>query len=134
MIFAVGVLIWSSCGSAHALYPARQTVGTMTSQGWATLNAQNARTDVDEFLVEIFDGDSWVPSTAAVVMPDRLTVPASRAGEPPVVRTLRVLVSLKGAKEREVMVCTKSVPRTLSPTELLMNTRVCARVKVRSVL
>lgn len=133
LILAIAALVCSSSGVAHALYPATQTTGTMTTQGWATLTALNARTDVNEFVVEIFDGNSWTPSTAAVAIPDRLVVPASRPGEPPVIRNVRVLVRLNGAKERDVMVCTKSAPKTLAPTEMLVNTRVCARVKVRSI-
>lgn len=133
LIIALGALLCGGAGSAHALFPARQTVNTMTSQGWATLNAINGRNDVTEFAVEIFEGDTWTPSSAAIAIPDRLTVPASRAGQSPVVRKLRILILLKGAREREVMVCTKSVPVASAPSEMVVNTRVCARAKVRSI-
>lgn len=131
------ILAGAACAgpsSAHALFPARQTINSFGAQGWATLKAINGRTDVTDFVVEVFEGDNWTPSRSAVAMPDRLTVPASRKGQAPVVRNVRVLVRLNGQKEREVMVCTKSVPKVQIPSEMIVNTRVCSRVKVRSLV
>lgn len=134
LILTVAAAFCAGPGSAHALFPARQTVNTFGVQGWATLKAINGRTDVTEFVVEVFEGESWTPSRSAVTTPERLTIPASRKGNVPVVRNLRVLVHLRGQKEREVMVCTKSVPKALLPSEMVVNTRVCSRVRVRSVV
>lgn len=133
MILLVAAGLYAGPSSAHALYPATQTVQTLGSHGWASLKALNGRTDVTHFIIEVFDDDTWKPSTNAVATPDRIIVPAHRQGEPPVARTVRVLVRLAGARERKVMVCTKSVAQPGLPSEMVVNSRVCSRITVKGV-
>lgn len=117
---------------SHALFPARQVVQTMGPQAWVTLKAINGRDDVSEFLVEVYEPEGWVPSRVAVATPDRITVPAARKGAAAVVRNIRVLVQLRGAAERQVLVCTRSIPRVAYQSQMSVNTRVCARVTVKA--
>lgn len=116
----------------HALFPARPVVETLGPQAWVTLKAINGREDVSEFVVETFDPEDWTPSRIAVASPERITVPAGRPGANPAVRNIRVLVQLRGEKQRQVLVCTRSVSRPLDPAQLDVNTRVCSRVTVKA--
>jgi hypothetical protein len=133
LILLCASLLAGGPAAAHALFPARQTVHTLGVQAWATLKAINGRTDISKFVVEVFEGDSWTPSRSAVAIPDRITVPASRLGEAPITRNVRVLIRLGGSKERDVMVCTKSINETYVPSQMVVNTRVCSRIKVRAI-
>ena len=119
---------------AHAIFPGQQTVRTVGDRAYARFNAVNGRRDVSEFVVEIFDGDSWTPSTRAVASPGRLTVPAPDPNSlESVDRPFSILVDLDGRDERTFRVCTKSVFRqtVLRPTVSRLNTRVCANIIVR---
>lgn len=129
---AAGGMMLASPLHGHALFPARPVVETMGPHAWVTLKAINGRDDVSQFAVELFEPDGWTTSRHAVAMADRITVPGARDGQPPAVRTIRILVKLAGEAQRQVLVCTKSLPQQDDPAHLTVNTRVCSRVTVKT--
>ncbi len=129
--------IQPSLAAAHALFPGQQVVQTMGERAWVRLQAVNARYDTSQFVVEVFDANSWRPSSNAVASPSQLTVPApAKDSMEAINRTISVLVDLDGKAEQRIRVCTKtSFPRSaLLPQTTNVNTRVCANVIVRRFL
>lgn len=125
-------LLSAGPASAHAIFPGSQTVRTAGERAFVTLHAVNARKDVSNFVVEIFDYDSWRPSRLAVATPERLVIPAQVRDDETNDRAIRVLVDLDGKPQQHLRVCTKSVaPRDMfRPKVTEIATRVCANVLV----
>lgn len=122
----------SGAASAHAVFPGSQKVQTLGDRAFVQLHAVNARKDVSNFVVEIFDYD-WVPYRLAVANPRVLNIPAQEPDATEAIdRPISVLVDLAGKKQQRLRVCTKSVTdrRALSPRTTEVTTRVCANVTV----
>ncbi len=123
-----------SMASAHALFPAQQTVLTYGERAIVRLEAANGRKDVSTFVVEVFESGTWAPSKVAVATPSRLTVRAPDPGSSDTFnKVISVLVDLDGKNEERVRVCTRSTAQqsVLLPQKTQVNTRVCANVIVR---
>ena len=133
-VMLAAALVAAGPASAHALFPGSQTVRTTGERAFVTLHAVNGRKDVSNFVVEIFDYDTWRPSRLAVATPVRLVVPAQTSeDEATPDRAIQVLVDLDGKAEQHLRVCTKSVaPRDMfRPKTTEIATRVCANVLVQ---
>lgn len=132
----VALAVGTTAARAHTIFPGQQTVLTGGDRAFVKFQAGNARKDVSEFAVEVFDGRSWSPSRHAVPFPPRLTVRATakdtlESGN----RPFSVLVDLDGKLEQRLRVCTKSIAQStlLRPSAAQVNTRVCATVTVRRI-
>lgn len=131
-----GVILAASAlqpAAAHAIFPGSQSVQTLGERAIVRFHAVNARKDVSNFVVEIFDADSWTPSRLAVAWPAKLNVPAHDDQDADAVeRPFSVMLDLDGKAARRFRVCTKSVtPRDeLRAKATEIRTRVCANVTV----
>lgn len=136
LIVALFSLAAPSAASAHAIFPGRQTVLTAGDRAFVKFQAANARKDVSEFMVEVFEAKAWRPSRIAVPLPGRLTVHAAQSGTlESSNRAFSVLVDLDGKPEQRLRVCTKSLTgkNLLRPNDAQVNTRVCADLVVRRI-
>ncbi|MCJ2009369.1 hypothetical protein [Methylobacterium sp. J-092] len=134
LIALAAVLLPAQIADAHALFPGQQVVLTAGERGIAYFQAVNDRKDVSEYVVELFDFGTWMPTRYAVASPDRVTVPsAANAFTGVAPRRITVMVDLDGKPERIVRVCTKSVARRdpFRAASTSVNTRVCSKLIVR---
>lgn len=131
-LILVAALLAAGPASAHAIFPGSQTVRTAGERAFVTLHAVNARKDVTNFKVEIFDYETWRPSRIAIATPERLVIPTQTGNDDVNDRAIRVLVDLDGKPQQHLRVCTKSVtPRDMfQPKVTEIATRVCANVLV----
>jgi hypothetical protein len=132
----VALAVGIPTAKAHAIFPGQQTVLTGGDRAFVKFQAANARKDVSEFAIEVFDAHGWTPSRLAVPFPARLTVrAAARETLESSNRPFSVLVDLNGKLEQRLRVCTKSIAQStlLRPNAAQVNTRVCANVTVRRI-
>ncbi len=134
LIAAAAFLAATAQASAHAIFPGQVKVQTLGERAMVQLRAVNARKDVSNFVVEIYDADSWIPARNAVAWPNRLHVEASdQEATESRDQPFSVLVDLQGKPEQRLRVCTKSVPSwdQLRTRTTIVNSRVCANVLVQ---
>ncbi|MDB5593864.1 MAG: hypothetical protein JWM36_825 [Hyphomicrobiales bacterium] len=135
-LILAAVTLAASAANAHTIFPGQQTVLIGGDRAFVKFEAANARKDVSEFAVEVFERGNWHPSRQAVPFPARLTVRAPTGGSMASTnRPFSVLVDLGGKPEQRLRVCTKTISTNnmLRPNLAQVNTRVCANVTVRRI-